>query len=77
VHCELNTVYHKNKNPNSLDRILCSIDRIRLNTFYYKKKLYGKSLNNFAPQGNFGPIFVRSLASLDEFCTIHEQNRVC
>ncbi len=32
---------------------------------------------NFAPHGNFGRILERSVASLDEFSTKNEQNKVC
>jgi hypothetical protein len=32
--------------------------------------------SNFASHGNFGPILAKFLASLDGFCTKHEQNKV-
>jgi hypothetical protein len=33
--------------------------------------------SSFAPHGNFGHILAKSVASVGEFCTKHEQNKVC
>jgi hypothetical protein len=54
---------------------LAGVKNTDISWFPLQKDTGTVKASNVAHHGNFGPIFARSVTSLDDFCTNHEQNK--